>query len=231
VLTTWSVEDEGKSESHSVTEWIGIAPTGNIIPCASKQTSLWSLGARAFDKPIKEAKQMTTETTGTRVSNPSVGAAPHEVSDWHQINWRQVERNVRRLQTRIAQATQQGKWNRVKALQHLLTHSLSGKALAVRRVTENTGKRTAGVDGLTWNTPEQKASAIRTMRQREYHPQPLRRVYIPKSNGKQRPLGIPTMRDRAMQALYLLALAPIAEVTADPNSYGCASSSLDRRRD
>lgn len=163
---------------------------------------------------------MTTETTGTRVSDPSVGAAPHEASDWHQINWRQVERNVRRLQTRIAQATQQGKWNRVKALQHLLTHSLSGKALAVRRVTENTGKRTAGVDGLTWNTPEQKASAIRTMRQREYHPQPLRRVYIPKSNGKQRPLGIPTMRDRAMQALYLLALAPIAEVTADPNSYG-----------
>lgn len=163
---------------------------------------------------------MTTETTETNVSDPSVGADSHEASDWHQINWRQVERNVRRLQTRIAQATQQGKWNKVKALQRLLTHSFSGKAFAVRRVTENTGKRTPGVDRQTWNTPEQKAAAISTLQQRGYHPQPLRRVYIPKSNGKQRPLGIPTMRDRAMQALYLLALAPIAETTADPNSYG-----------
>lgn len=163
---------------------------------------------------------MTTETTETNVSDPSVGAAPHEASDWHQINWRQVERNVRRLQTRIAQATQQGKWNKVQALQRLLTHSFSGKAFAVRRVTENTGKRTPGVDRQTWNTPEQKASAISMLQQRGYHPQPLRRVYISKSNGKQRPLGIPTMRDRAMQALYLLALAPIAETTADPNSYG-----------
>jgi RNA-directed DNA polymerase len=163
---------------------------------------------------------MATETTETNVSDPSVGAAPHEASDWHQINWRQVERNVRRLQTRIAQATQQGKWNKVQALQRLLTHSFSGKAFAVRRVTENTGKRTPGVDRQTWNTPEQKASAISMLQQRGYHPQPLRRVYIPKSNGKQRPLGIPTMRDRAMQALYLLALAPIAETTADPNSYG-----------
>lgn len=163
---------------------------------------------------------MTTETTETPVSDPSVGAAPHEASDWHQINWRQVERNVRRLQTRIAQATQQGKWGKVQALQRLLTHSFSGKAFAVRRVTENTGKRTPGVDRQTWYTPDQKAAAISTLRQRGYHPQPLRRVYIPKSNGKQRPLGIPTMRDRAMQALYLLALAPIAETTADPNSYG-----------
>jgi RNA-directed DNA polymerase len=105
-------------------------------------------------------------------------------------------------------------------LQHLLTHSLSGKALAVRRVTENTGKRTPGVDGETWKTPEQKAAAIDKLRQRGYHPQPTRRVYIPKSNGKQRPLGILTMHDRAMQALYLLALAPVAETMADPNSYG-----------
>jgi len=108
----------------------------------------------------------------------------------------------------------------VKALQHLLTHSYSGKALAIRRVTENTGKRTPGVDGQTWNTPEQKATAIHTLRQRGYHPLPSRRVYIPKSNGKQRRLGILTMRDRAMQALYLLALDPVAETTADPNSSG-----------
>lgn len=105
-------------------------------------------------------------------------------------------------------------------MQRLLTHSFSGKALAVRRVTENTGKRTPGVDGETWKTPEQKMTAIDRLHQRGYQPQPLRRISIPKSNGAQRPLSIPTMRDRAMQALYLLALDPVAETTADPNSYG-----------
>jgi RNA-directed DNA polymerase len=145
---------------------------------------------------------MTMETTETFVSDPSIGATTDSTLTWHQINWRQAERTVRRLQTRIAQATQAGKWGKVKALQHLLTHSFSGKALAVRRVTENTGKRTPGVDGETWKTPEQKMTAIRTLRQRGYRPRPLRRVYIPKSNGGQRPLSIPTMQDRAMQALY-----------------------------
>src|SRR5215470_12235499 len=163
---------------------------------------------------------MTTETTEIAVSDPSVGATTDTPITWHQINWRQAERNVRRLQTRIAQATQVGKWNKVRALQRLLTHSLSGKALAVRRVTENTSKRTPGVDGETWKTPEQKMTAIDRLHQRGYHPQPLRRIYIPKSNGAQRPLSIPTMRDRAMQALYLLALDPVAETTADPHSYG-----------
>jgi RNA-directed DNA polymerase len=163
---------------------------------------------------------MKTETTEASASDPSVCATTDRAPTWHQINWRQVERNVRRLQTRIAQATQAGKWGKVKALQRLLTHSLSGKALAVRRVTENTGKRTPGVDGQTWTTPEQKTTAVQTLRQRGYHPRPLRRIYIPKSNGAQRPLSIPTMRDRAMQALYLLALDPVAETLADPNSYG-----------
>jgi RNA-directed DNA polymerase len=163
---------------------------------------------------------MTTETTEAKAPDPSVGATTDAPLSWHQINWRQAERNVRRLQTRIAQATKAGKWGKVKALQRLLTHSLSGKALAVRRVTENTGKRTPGVDGQTWKTPEQKAEAIQSLTGRGYHPLPLRRVYIPKSNGAKRPLSIPTMRDRAMQALYLLALDPISETTADPNSYG-----------
>ena len=154
---------------------------------------------------------MTTETTGTTISDPSVGATTDIPITWHQINWRQAERIVRRLQTRIAQATQAGKWGRVKALQRLLTHSFSGKALAVRRVTENTGKRPPGVDGHTWKTPEQKAEAIQSLTQRGYHPLPLRRVYIAKSNDGRRPLSIPTMQDRAMQALYLLALDPVAE--------------------
>src|SRR5258708_6727834 len=163
---------------------------------------------------------MTTETTGAPASAPSVGAPTDKPLDWHQINWRQAERTVRRLQIRIAQATQAGKWGKVKARPRLLTRSFSGKVLAVRRVTENTGKRTPGVDGETWKTPQQKMTAIDRLHQRGYHPQPLRRIYIPKSNGAQRPLSIPTMRDRAMQALYLLALDPVAETTADPNSYG-----------
>ena len=149
------------------------------------------------------------------------GAASHREVDWHSIDWQNVNQNVRRLQARIVKATQEGRWGKVKALQRLLTHSFSGKALAVRRVTENHGKRTPGVDGATWNTPTQKATAIRTLRQRGYQSLPLRRVRIPKSNGgKMRPLDIPAMYDRAMQALYLLALDPIAETTADPNSYG-----------
>jgi RNA-directed DNA polymerase len=118
--------------------------------------------------------------------------------------------------------TQQGKWGKVKALQHLLTRSFSGKALAVKRVTENQGKRTAGVDGNLWDSPEKKAAGLQSLQQRGYKPSPLRRIYIPKSHDKtkKRALSIPTMRDRAMQALYLLALEPIAETTGDPNSYG-----------
>ena len=147
------------------------------------------------------------------------GAASHNVVNWHAINWQKVHQTVRRLQARIVQAEQAGRRGKVKALQRLLTHSFSGKALAIRRVTDNYGKRTAGVDGVLWDTPEKKATAIKMLRRRGYHPQPLRRISIPKSNGK-RPLGIPTMHDRAMQALHLLALDPIAECHADPNSYG-----------
>jgi RNA-directed DNA polymerase len=163
---------------------------------------------------------MTTETTETRHSGNSVGAASHKAEEWHSIDWAKAHRMVRRLQARIVKATQEQQWGKVKALQRLLTHSFSGKALAVKRVTENQGKRTPGVDGKIWNTPQEKAMAIQMLRQRGYHPQPLRRINIPKSNGSKRPLSMPCMLCRAMQALYLLALDPIAETTADPNSYG-----------
>lgn len=105
-------------------------------------------------------------------------------------------------------------------MQWTLTHSFYAKALAVRRVTSNNGSKTAGVDMVTWKTPDAKVCAITELKRRGYTPQPLRRVHIRKSNGKLRPLGIPTMKDRAMQALYLMALAPVAETTADANSYG-----------
>ena len=151
----------------------------------------------------------------------AVGAVSGEPAEWYAIDWPTIHRNVRRLQVRIAQATKERRWGKVQALQHLLTHSYSGKVLAVRRVTENTGKKTPGVDKEIWNTPEKKTQAVCELRRRGYQPQPLRRVYIPKSDGKtMRPLGIPTMKDRAMQALYLLALDPSAETTADKNSYG-----------
>jgi len=151
----------------------------------------------------------------------SSGAASRGNVAWDQIDWQQATMNVRRLQARIVKATHEGRWNKVRALQRLLTHSYSGKALAVKRVTENKGKRTPGVDGETWSTPRQKVAAIHRLRQRGYRPRPLRRVYIPKKqSGKMHPLSIPTMTDRAMQALYLLALAPVAETTGDGASYG-----------
>ncbi|CAI8936692.1 RNA-directed DNA polymerase [Pseudomonas sp. IT-194MI4] len=149
------------------------------------------------------------------VSAPS--GAPQQ---WHDIDWWRVQRNVRAMQIRIAKACREGNWRRVKALQRMLTRSRSARYLAVRRVTENQGKRTAGVDRVLWDTPDAKWKAANGLKRHGYKPRPLRRVFIPKSNGKERPLGIPTMTDRAMQALYLFALAPIAETTGDPNSYG-----------
>jgi RNA-directed DNA polymerase len=124
---------------------------------------------------------------------PAAGAASPGVA-WPAINWRAVGRNVCRLQARIVKATREGRWGKAKALQHLLTHSFSGKALAVRRVTENQGQRTPGVDQDVWDTEASKATAIHQLRQRGYRAQPLRRVYIPKSNGRRRPLGIPMTR-------------------------------------
>lgn len=149
-----------------------------------------------------------------------VSALSHAPQHWHAVSWRKVEWNVKGMQIRIAKATQEGKWRKVKALQRMLTRTLSAKLLAVKRVTENQGKRTAGVDGELWESPERKWAALGGLKSYGYKPLPLRRVYIPKANGKRRPLGIPTMRDRAMQALHLLALEPVSESTSDPNSYG-----------
>ncbi|EPR5630121.1 group II intron reverse transcriptase/maturase [Citrobacter freundii] len=155
---------------------------------------------------------MSTAITVPASSDPS--------QSWHSIDWYQVTRQVRGLQVRIAKATKEQRWRKVKALQRMQTRSFAAKALAVRRVTENRGKKTPGVDRELWSTPEAKWKAIGRLTRTGYRPKPLRRVYIPKANGKRRPLGIPTMLDRAMQALYLLALEPVSETTADRNSYG-----------
>ena len=103
---------------------------------------------------------------------------------WNGIDWVKVQRQVRRLQARIVKATQAGKHNKAKALQWLLTHSFSGKALAVKRVTANKGKNTPGVDKIIWKTPVAKTNAIASLKRRGYSALPLRRLYIPKKNGK-----------------------------------------------
>jgi RNA-directed DNA polymerase len=140
--------------------------------------------------------------------------------NWHQIHWSEVHQTVARLQTRIAKAVSAGEWRKAMSLQRLLTRSTGAKALAVKRVTENRGRKTPGVDGKTWSTPEEKWEAVQRLSNKRYRPLPLRRIYIPKANGDKRPLGIPTMCDRAMQALHLLALDPVAETIGDSHSYG-----------
>jgi RNA-directed DNA polymerase len=204
--------EDGKSECRPVTGRIGAESVeGKIAPRESAPTSIRSFTTREPDQPTKEKKQMTAT---------QAGAFSHKEVNWDSINWNLANQNVKRLQARIVKATQEGRWGKVKALQRLLTHSFSGKALAVRRVTENQGKRTPGVDQQIWDTPERKSQAIDQLRQHGYKPLPLKRVYIPKDKNRLRPLSIPTMKDRAMQALYLEGLDPIAETTADPNSYG-----------
>ncbi|WP_203368691.1 group II intron reverse transcriptase/maturase [Cysteiniphilum marinum] len=151
------------------------------------------------------------------ISN-NIGAP--ETIYWNLLDLDNSRAIVRKLQLRIARAIRENRWNKAKALQHLLTKSFHAKLLAVHKVTTNKGKNTPGVDGIVWNSNKAKTKGLYSLLSRGYKPKPLRRVYIPKANGKQRPLGIPTMKDRAMQALYAMALEPIAEVTADVTSYG-----------
>jgi RNA-directed DNA polymerase len=161
---------------------------------------------------VKKEKQMTAP--------PGADASFNQPRDWKAIDWTAIREQVRRLQMRIAKATQSGHHRKAQSLQWLLTHSWAAKLLAVQTVTSNKGAKTPGVDNVIWRTDKQKLHAAINLKRHGYKPSPLRRHYIPKSNGKLRPLSIPTMRDRAMQALYALALAPIAETLADPNSYG-----------
>lgn len=150
----------------------------------------------------------------------SCASTDQQWNTWDSINWDKCQTAVDKLQARIVKAQKEGRHGRVKALQWMLTHSFYAKALAVKRVTSNNGSKTSGVDHVLWRTSNAKFQAISELKRRGYKPQPLKRVHIKKSNGKLRPLGIPTMKDRAMQALYLLALEPVAETTADNNSYG-----------
>lgn len=132
----------------------------------------------------------------------------------------QTQNIVANANTLFYKADTMNRVGKIKSLQWTLTHSFYAKAIAVKRVTENKGKRTPGVDGVCWISNEDKFNAIFTLQRRGYQPQPLRRIYIPKKNGKKRPLSIPTMKDRAMQTLHKMALEPVTETLADGTSYG-----------
>jgi RNA-directed DNA polymerase len=167
---------------------------------------------------------------GGKLLNVSISTLSHQdkkltdtplFQKWKSINWHQVEKSVNKLQTRITKAAIQNKWNLVKRLQYLLTHSYFAKLLAVRRVTQNKGKRTPGIDGEKWLSSASKIKAVLSLTGKGYKAKPLKRVFINKpGKKKKRPLGIPTMYDRAMQSLYALALEPIAETMSDMRSFG-----------
>jgi len=162
---------------------------------------------------IAEMEAVTEDDTAATCA----GAASHETEEWHQIDWRHAHRIVRRLQARIVQATQEGRWGKVKALQHLLTHSRSAKVLAVRRVTENQGKHTPGVDRIVWDTPGKKMQAVRALQQRGYQPRPLRRTYVPKSNGK-------------MRCVCQAKREPVCRLKREPRRYSCPHRESRRNR-
>lgn len=148
--------------------------------------------------------------------NPQQGCAPQTSKP----DPKTIRRKVFKLQLRIAKATRQNRWGKVKALQRILTRSHYARIIAVENVILNKGARTAGIDGIKWNSKLKREKAVASLKVKGYKPKPLKRVYIMKRNGKKRPLSIPTIKDRAMQALFKLALEPVAETTADPNSYG-----------
>merc|ERR1711966_426646 len=137
------------------------------------------------------------------------------------INWKQCVIDLSRLQYEILIAYRANDMRRVQMIQTQLTRSFSARALAVRKVTSNSGRNTPGIDGIIWNRPEQKFSAIIDLKDlSKYKATPVKRRYISETDGNQRPLGIPTMRDRAVQTLYVFTIDPIAEETACLRSYG-----------
>jgi RNA-directed DNA polymerase len=142
----------------------------------------------------QKERQMVAKTTSSELSEEEIlaGASFHDMLEWHGIQWYRTERNVRRLQSRIVKATQEKRWGKVKALQRLLTHSFSGKALAVRRVTENQGKKTPGVDKVIWDTPEKKAQAIHDLRDSKRIRYPVKQVQCkkyPQTSAQGRPIA------------------------------------------
>ena len=145
-----------------------------------------------------------------------------KTTEWHEVDWQRAYHNVRNLRRRIFKATQSEDWRKVRNLQRLMLRSYSNVLLAVRKTTqENKGKKTAGVDKVLVKTPLKRGQMVDDLiNNQDWKLKPARRVYIPKSNGKKRPLGIPTIRDRCLQAIVKNALEPCWEAQFEGTSYG-----------
>lgn len=139
---------------------------------------------------------------------------------WNSIDWTIAGDIVSGIQARIVKAAQAGDKKKVRSLQRFLVRSFAAKLLAVKRVTTNRGKNTPGIDGIRWRSPARKLREAKRLNLKGYQAKPLLRKYIPKDNNKKRPLGIPTFKDRAEQALEQMALDPVAEWQADGMSNG-----------
>ena len=153
---------------------------------------------------------------------PGYANGPERPTDWSAINWRKVQRSVRNLRQRIFRATQAGDWRKVRSLQKLMLRSHANTLLSVRQVTQvNAGKYTPGVDKLVVKTPAARGKLVdRLAACQPWRVKPVRRVYIPKANGKSRPLGIPTVIDRCLQTRVKNALEPCWEALFEGSSYG-----------
>lgn len=152
-----------------------------------------------------------------------VNGPEDEALDWPSIDWRRVEGDVRRLRQRIFTASKAGDTKRVRSLQKLMLRSRANTLASVRRVTErNAGRTTAGVDGRVVVAPRDKAHLADWVHHhaRPWRPRPVKRMYVPKANGKQRPLGVPVIVDRVLQARVVSALEPEWEARFEPRSYG-----------
>ncbi len=208
VVRVW---DLGRSECSAVMARIQVS----MLPGLKRSLRPRGLSLQKnLENCFYEEKQMT------EMGQTITGASSTSQADWNSIHWNQAAREVKRLQMRIAKAVRDKRYGKVKALQWLLTHAFSAKCLAVKRVTQNAGAKTPGSDGVLWKASHEKMQAVLSLKRRGYQPLPLRRVYIAKKLSGSRPLSIPTLFDRSMQALHLLALEPVMETLADKNSYG-----------
>lgn len=160
-----------------------------------------------------------------------IGTENLQEIQWSEIDWRKVHEQVTKLRQRIYKATKNGEWNKVRSLTKLMLRSQSNLMHSIRKVTQiNQGKRTAGIDGEKVTDNDGRKRLVHEMsKYRPWNVKPVKRIYIPKANGKQRPLGIPTVKDRVMQAIVVNALEPQQEAVFEPNSFGfrCGRSCHD----
>jgi RNA-directed DNA polymerase len=182
---------------------------GCRLPASCRESEVYGPDATTLDKEVDAIMNATTVQS-------------HEVAGWPSIDWAAATHVVQRLQQRIFRASQQGNWRQVRSLQKLLLRSDANLVLSVRQVTQvNDGRATPGVDGRVATTAKERWRLLTDLRQvRPHRPQPVRRVYIPKANGKQRPIGIATIEDRVRQNVVKTALEPAWEARFEASSYG-----------